>query len=94
MLLYMNMNLTDTVSPEGSFMGLLIARHFTKHEFGDQLPPTYLEDLNHPAVKQARAVIAFQILQTLVQVEQRKMLQANPKKARKAMQQAMAQGLR
>jgi hypothetical protein len=89
----MNLNLTDTISPDGSFMGLLIAKHFTEHEFGDRLPPTYLDDLNHPAVKQARIAVAFQILQNLAQAEARKMMAANPRKAQKYLRQALAQGI-
>jgi hypothetical protein len=87
----MNLNLTDTVSPNGSFMGLLIARHFTKHEFGDLLPPSYQDDLNNPMVKQARIMVAFQILNSLAENEQRRMMAANPRKARKALNRALAQ---
>lgn len=47
--------------------------------FSDELPPTYQDYLNSPEVRQARNYTTFQILQTLGQIEQRKMLQADPK---------------
>jgi hypothetical protein len=76
------MNLTDTISDNKAWLGLLIATHFTKHEYGDLLPPTYQEDINHPMVKQANAMVAFQILQFLAQTEQRKLLAGKKKRHR------------
>jgi hypothetical protein len=86
------MNIIDTFS-DGNWMGLCIARHFSKEEFGDLLPPTYRAELDLPQVKQARAMVAFQLLQELAQIEQRKMMQANPNRARKALKAALAQQL-
>jgi hypothetical protein len=87
------MNLTDTFSDPGSFFRLLVAQHFTKHEYGDRLPPTYQDDVNHPMAKQARVMVAFQMLQNLAQIEQRKMMKANPRKARQALKTVLAEQL-
>lgn len=85
------MNILDTVNDKGNWMGLCIAKHFTEHEYGDLLPPTYREDLDHPMQKQAKAMIAFQILRELAQIESRKMMAANPKQAQKYLKQILAQ---
>lgn len=63
--------------------------------FGDELPPTYQDYLNDPQVKQARAFVAYQILQTVAQAEQRKtLMSASPKQRKQFAKQyaaAMAQ---
>jgi hypothetical protein len=89
----MNVNFMDTTSVDGSsnWMGLLIARHFTKHEYGDKLPPTYRAEMDLPIVKQTRAMIAFQILQELAAAEQRKMMSGSQKQARKYLKALAAQ---
>jgi hypothetical protein len=87
------MNLTDTFSDPGNFFRLLVAQHFTKHEYGDQLPPTYLDDVNHPMAKQARVMVAVNILQNLAEVERKKIMAANPRKATKYLKAALSEQL-
>jgi hypothetical protein len=78
---------------------IFIEEHFTPQRapdmwFGDELPPTYQDYLNSPEVKQAKAFVAFQILQCLAEVEQRNALANASPKQRKAYAKQFANAMR
>jgi hypothetical protein len=55
--------------------------------FGDELPPTYQDFLNSPAVKRAKTVAQLQMLQRIAQMEQQLALRDDPRLRKQAARQ-------
>lgn len=63
-------------------------------EHVDELPYTYHDYLNSPEVKQAKAFVAYQILQANLQAEQAKVMVGSTPKQRKKFMKEYAHAMR